>query len=133
MRTFLLACLLVAPVVQAQVSECPKFYPSKDTLLTEVPYKHIGKGVVVKAELSGAGVYSGDFNGNMQIAPADVKKVKGGTDSYFMPANWLVCDYGGGISWWEELKLNQDKTQACVLQVRNKVGRDPMDIKLICK
>jgi hypothetical protein len=129
----LIACLIAAPVAQAQVFECPKFYPFEDTVLSETPYKHNGKGVVTKAELSGAGVYSGDFKGDMQLAPADVKKVKGGTDSYFMPATWLVCDYGGGIRWWEELKLNQDKTQSCVLQVRNKVGRDPMDIKLVCK
>jgi hypothetical protein len=133
MRKFIFACLILAPSAQAQVFECPKFYPWQDTVMSEVPYQHRGKGIVQKAELSGAGAFLGDFNGNMQIAPADVKKIKGGSDSYFMPAKWLVCDYGNGISWWEELKLDENKVQSCVLQVRNKQGRDPMDIKLVCK
>jgi hypothetical protein len=62
------------------------------------------------------------------------KKVKGGVDIVVPTfARWLVCDYGGGISWWEELKLDKNKTHSCVMQVRDKVGRDPMDIKLVCK
>lgn len=102
-------------------------------MLAEVPFKHQGKGLVSKAELSGAGVYLGAFNGDMQLAPSTVKQVQGGTDSYFLPAAWLVCDYGGGISWWEQLQLDPHSATSCILQSRKKVGRSPMDISLICR
>jgi hypothetical protein len=135
MKKLLLACLILAPAAQAQVFECPKFYPWQDTVMAEVPYKHNGKGVVRKQELFGANWMGGDFNdtfGEMQGPPT--KKVKGGVDIVVPTfARWLVCDYGGGISWWEELKLDKNKAQSCVMQVRDKVGRDPMDIKLVCK
>ncbi|NNG25128.1 hypothetical protein [Telluria aromaticivorans] len=42
--------------------ECPKFYPSEDTVLAEVPYRHQGIGMVPKAWLQGASAYLGEFN-----------------------------------------------------------------------
>jgi hypothetical protein len=135
MRRLILVCLILTPAIKAQEFECPKFYPSQDTVLTEVPYKHNGKGVVAKAELHGATWMGGDFNdrfGVMQGPPE--KKVKGGVDVDVPTfARWLVCDYGGGVRWWEELKLDNKKVKECTMQVRNKVDGNPMDVKLACK
>jgi hypothetical protein len=134
MKNLLLVGLLASSTAQAQVAECPKFYPWQDTVLAEVPYQHKGKGVVAKQRLAGAGAFWGDFNDTAEIHGGPEKRVKGGTDTE-MPANtrWLVCWYGPGrsISWWEELKAD-GKASRCTLQVRDG-GRDPMDIKMVCK
>jgi len=136
MKTLLLACVLVAPVAHAQEIACPKFYPSEDTILTEVPYQHSGKGLIAKQELSSADWMGGGFNDTFGEMVGDRQKVKGGMD-IAVPAfaKWFVCWYGGGraVAWWEELKPDTMKTRSCEIQVRNKIGRDPMDIKLVCK
>lgn len=131
MRGLLLACL-VAPSVQAQVIECPKFYPWQDTQLAEVPHQHKGQGFVAKAKLSGAGMYIGEVNGQGELM-GDGKKVKGGWDTEyaFGPGpKWLVCSYGrsGDIRWWEQI---DSKATRCTLKLREG-GRDPMEVKLTC-
>lgn len=135
MRKIVFAFAVLSPLAQAQVFDCPKFYPSQDTVMAEVPYKHNGKGIVKKAELFGGSWMGGDFNdtfGEMQGPPPT--KVKGGTDTVVPTfAKWLVCDYGGGISWWEELKLDKNKIKGCIMHVRAKTGSDPTDVKLVCK
>jgi hypothetical protein len=130
-RMAVVMALVVQPAL-AQVFECPKFYPFQDTVLPEVPYGHNGKGVVARGELTGARWMGGEFNdtfGVMQGPPP--KKVQGGENSAVPTfARWLVCDYSSGTQWWEELKLA--KVKQCTLQVRNRKGRNPMDIKLVC-
>ena len=124
--------LLGRPAV-AQVFDCPKFYPYEDTVLSEVPFRHNGKGVIARGELTGARWMGGEFNdtfGVMQGPPP--QKVNGGTDiAVPTSARWLVCDYSSGAHWWEELKLSQ--VRQCTLQVRDRVGRDPKGIRLVCK
>jgi hypothetical protein len=136
MRILLLACLILASTANAQEIECPKFYPWEDTVLAEVPYKHTGKGVVAREELSSASAMWGDFNNPAEFHGGPENKVKGGTD-IVMPPNsaWFVCWYGRGrtIGWWEQLKHDPDKVKGCTMKIRNKVGRDPMDIKFVCK
>lgn len=132
MRALLFACL-IAPVAHAQTIECPKFYPWQDTPLTEVPYQHKGKGVVAKAALSGAGMYTGELGGRGELQ-GDGKKVKGGWDTEFgfgTEPRWLVCRYGksGDIAWWEQI---DSKATRCTLRQRD-ASRDPMDVKLTCK
>lgn len=135
MRSLLFLCLLFNAVAQAQEISCPKFYPSEDAVLGEVPYQHRGKGVVRRQELSGASWMGGDFNDTFGEMMGGSEKVRGGVD-VVMPtsAKWLVCWYGGGrdVAWWEELKPSATKGN-CRIQIRNKTGRDPMDIKMICK
>lgn len=131
MRALLLA-LLVAPAVQAQVIECPKFYPWQDTKLAEVPHQHKGAGFVSKAKLSGAGMYTGELNGQGELM-GDGKKVKGGWDveyGFGLEPKWLVCSYGssGEIRWWEQI---DPKATRCTLTMREG-GRAPMDAKLTC-
>lgn len=127
----LLLALLAAPAVHAQVTECPKFYPWEDTLLTEVPYQHTGKGLVAKSKLSGASVYAGEWNCKAELI-GDSAKVAGGTDIRFgfQPGDekWLVCTYGsaGEIQWWE--RLDRGATR-CTLQIR---GRGPVTARLLC-
>lgn len=136
MRKLLLVCLLFSPVTQAQDISCPKFYPSEDTVLAELPYQHNGKGVLKKQELSGAGWMAGDFDDTLGEMDGGSEKVKGGVDiAVSTTAKWFVCWYGGGraVAWWEELKPGANKAGNCKIQIRNKVGRDPMDIKLVCK
>ena len=61
-------------------------------------------------------------------------KVKGGRDLAVPSfAKWMVCSYDGGVTWWEALKPETVKDNRCVIQVRNKIGRDPMDIKMRCQ
>jgi hypothetical protein len=38
---------------------------------------------------------------------------------------WLVCSYGGGVEWWEQLKP-AERAKSCLLQVRKSKGR-PVD------
>jgi hypothetical protein len=136
MKTLLLLCLLFVAAAQAQDIACPKFYPSEDTVLAEVPYQHTGKGVIKKQELSGANWTGGDFNDTFGEMAGGTDKVKDGVDiAVPTSAKWFVCWYGGGsaVAWWEELKLDRSKAKKCKIEVRNKVGRDPMDAKLMCK
>jgi hypothetical protein len=135
MKRLLLAVLLLTPVVRAQDISCPKFYPSEDTMLTEVPYRHSGKGILKKQELSGASWMGGDFNDTLGEMAGGSEKVKGGVDITIPTfAKWFVCWYGGGrgVAWWEELKPSATKGN-CRIQIRDKTGRDPMDIKLVCR
>lgn len=132
MRRLLLVIGFVTQPTMAQVFDCPKFYPSEDTVLPEVPYGHTGKGIVPRGELTGARWMGGEFNdtfGVMEGPPP--KKVPGGVNSAVPTfARWLVCDYSIGAHWWNELRLS--KVKQCTLQVRNRKGSDPMDIKLVC-
>jgi hypothetical protein len=135
MKRLLLICLFIVPAAQAQEISCPKFYPSEDAILTSVPYQHSGKGVLKKQELSGANWMAGDFNDTFGEMAGGSDKVKGGMDiTVPTVAKWFVCWYGGGrtVGWWEELKPGAIKGR-CKIRVRNKIGRDPMDIKLVCK
>lgn len=133
MNKLVFSSLLLSTAAQAQVVECPKFYPWQDTQLAEVPYQHNGKGIVKKRALSGASGFIGEFN-NAGELQGDIRKVKGGLD-VGLPSEtkWLVCWYGktGDISWWEELKLGS-KVTSCTLQIREG-GKDPMDAKMTCK
>ncbi|MEW6369917.1 MAG: STY0301 family protein [Pseudomonadota bacterium] len=135
MKKILLVGLLFASTAQAKEISCPKFYPWQDTVLAEVPYQHTGKGVIKKQELSGASWMGGDFNDTFGEMVGGVTKVEGGLDIQVPSfAKWFVCWYGGGaVAWWEELKLTSAKVKSCKIEVRNKVGRDPMDAKLVCK
>jgi len=123
--------LILSPAVQAQVIECPKFYPWQDTPLAEVPLKHKGKGVVEKTRLDDATVTAGMVNGGSDLH-GSIKKVKGGRIvEYRMPdgQKWFVCYYGGDIAWWEEL---DSKVSLCKLEVK-KNSEGMMDATLICK
>jgi hypothetical protein len=134
MKTLLPALALIASGASAEEISCPKFYPSRDTVLSEVPYQHKGKGFVSKQELSGANWMGGELGDTSGEMTGGVTKVKGGRDLAVPSfARWMVCSYGGGVTWWEELKPETVKGDRCVIQVRDKVGRDPMDIKMTCK
>lgn len=136
MRKLLLAWALVASAAHAQEISCPKFYPSEDAVLTEAPYQHSGKGLLKKQELSGAGWMGGGFNDTTGEMAGGSDKIKGGIDiAVPVFAKWFVCWYGGGraVAWWEELKPDTMKAKDCKIQIRNKTGRDPMDIKLVCR
>lgn len=133
MRRALLLWVALAPAAQAQVIECPKFYPWQDTPVAEVPYQHKGQGFVAKAKLSGAGMYAGELNGRGELM-GDSKKVKGGFDVDFgfgREPKWLVCSYGtsGDIRWWEQIDA---KATRCTLKLREG-GQDPMSASLACK
>jgi len=134
MKSLLLVLLLVAPGASAQEISCPKFYPSEETVLPEVPYGHRGKGLVRKQELAGAKWMGGEFGDTSGEMLGGVTKVKGGRDLAVPSfAKWMVCSYDGGVTWWEALKPETVKDNRCVIQVRNKIGRDPMDIKMRCQ
>jgi hypothetical protein len=78
----------------------------------------------------------GEFNDTFGEMAGGVDKVKGGVDIVVPTfARWFVCRYGGGrtVAWWEALKLDTSSSKDCKIQIRNKLGRDPMDIKLVCK
>lgn len=136
MRRLLFVCLLLGPAAQAQEISCPKFYPAEDTGLADVPYQHSGKGVLKKQALSGASWMAGDFNDSFGEMAGRDDKVKGGVDiAVPTSAKWFVCWYGGGrsVAWWEEMKPGFTKAGNCKIQIRNGTGRDPMDIKLVCR
>lgn len=136
MKRLVFICLLFSAAARAQEISCPKFYPSEDVVLGEVPYRHNGKGVMKKQELSGAAWMAGDFNDTFGEMAGGSEKVKGGVNIAVPSfAKWFVCWYGGGraVAWWEELKPDVAKAGNCNIQVRNKTGRDPMEIKLVCK
>lgn len=80
MKKLLLACLISAPAIQAQVIECPKFYPWQDTPLSEVPYGHKGMGMVAKGRLTGGSMYRGDPKDRSDVM-GEYKKVKAATTS----------------------------------------------------
>jgi hypothetical protein len=133
MKTILVACLFASGVAQAEVVECPKFYPWQDTPLAEVPFQHKGKGIVAKASLSGAGMYVGDFNGEGELQGVR-KRVPNGYEVEYGGGSrpkWLVCSYGtsGDIRWWEQL---DSQSATCKLAVREK-GVDPISAKMVCK
>jgi hypothetical protein len=135
MNKLLFLCLLFTGAAQAQEIVCPKFYPWEDTVLAEVPYQHTGKGVIKKQELSGANWMGGDFNDTFGEMAGGTDKVKGGVDiAVPTSAKWFVCWYGGGraVAWWEELRLDRSEAKNCKIEIRDKVGRDPMDARLVC-
>jgi hypothetical protein len=131
MKSIIFVCLLLGSSVKAQTTECPKFYPSEDTRLTETPYNHSGKGVVKRAELTDASTFVGEINGGGEIQGGR-KDIKGGYDVE-LPVNlrWFVCEYGNSVQWWEELKLNPKNT-SCTMQIRKQKGY-PLEAKLVCK
>lgn len=134
MKRVLLALALIAPGASAEEISCPKFYPSQDTVLAEVQYQHRGKGIVRKRELTGANWMGGELGDTSGEMVGGVAKVKGGKNLAVPSfARWLVCWYGEGVAWWEELRPEIIKGDTCVIQVRDKVGRDPMDVKMTCK
>lgn len=138
MKKLLFACLILTSTAQAQEVACPKFYPWEDTVLAEVPYRHEGKGVVAKEELSGASAMGSPYNFKppIEFIGGPAKNVKGGADIEMpLDTRWFVCYYGKGttIAWWEELKHDPNKVKNCTMKIRDKMGRDPMDIKFICK
>ncbi|WP_136419537.1 STY0301 family protein [Herbaspirillum sp. ST 5-3] len=131
MKAIVLSCIFLASSLSAQTIECPKFYPSEDTHLTETPYNHSGKGIVRRAELKDASAFIGEINGGGELQGAR-KDVKGGYDVELpLNARWFVCEYGNDVQWWEELKLNP-KITSCTMQVRQS-KKLPMDAKLVCK
>ena len=134
MRRALLLCAALARDVHAQVIECPKFYPSTDTALADVPYQHKGRGFVAKSPLRNALMYAGEINGKQALV-GEPHKVKGGRDLHhgFEPgeSKWLVCFYGEDrtIAWWEQI---DPRVTSCVVQVRE--GRNtPMTVRATCK
>jgi hypothetical protein len=75
-KRLLFVCLLFSADAEAQEISCPKFYPSEDVVLGEVPYRHSGKGVLKKQELSGASWMGGDFNDTFVELAGGSEKVK---------------------------------------------------------
>lgn len=135
MKWSLLASLIVTTAAQAQVVECPKFYPSQDTVLSEVPYQHKGKGLVRKGRLTGAAMSEGEFNGDaMSIMHGLRKETKGSWEEEFPRFHgpkWLVCFYEpGNVSWWEQIG---DGPLACTLRVTPKNSENMTDAKLACR
>lgn len=135
MKTLIFGCLLLASAgsaeAQSQTVACPKFYPSEDIPITETPYQHVGKGVIKRRQLSGAGAFDGEFNGATELQGAR-KDVKGGYDVELpLATKWLVCSYGDGVEWWEQLKP-ADQAKSCALQVRKSKGY-PLDAKFVCR
>lgn len=131
MRTALLLLVALAPHEHAQVVECPKFYPWEDTVLAEAPYRHQGKGVVAKGRLRGASLSRrvqrpGGTAGHAQRREGRIRRAVRVCDG---ESKWLVCTYGGGIAWREQL---DSKVTSCKLSVRE-AGTDPLDIKIACK
>lgn len=132
MRKLLFVCLLLGPAAQAQVIECPKFYPWEDTALAVAPPNHKGKGLVGKTSLDGATLTIGAVNNGTELR-GDIKKVKGGrTVEYHMTdgPKWFVCHYGRDVAWWEEL---DNKVSRCKLEIKNKNSEGMMDATLTCK
>lgn len=133
MKRLLLAFALIAPGASADEISCPKFYPWQDTVLPEVPYQHQGKGLVRKQELSGVNWMGGELGDTSGEMVGGVTQVKGGRELAVPSfARWMVCSYGGGVTWWEALKHETVKGNRCVIQVRDKVGSDPMDVRMTC-
>jgi hypothetical protein len=132
MKRLILLIAFVPPPAMAQVFECPKFYPNQDTVLSEVPYRHDGKGVIARGEITGGRWMGGEFNDTFGVMQGPAPKNVPGETISVVPtfARWLVCDYTSGVQWWEELKLAELKQ--CSLHVRDRTKRDPMDVKLVC-
>lgn len=134
MKAFILTCLIPGAAAYAQVVECPKSYPWKDTVLAETPSQHKGKGIVGQQLLTGAGLNVGEFNGGGDIQGRR-QDIKGGYEVHFgswSGPKWLVCTYGPGnaVSWWEELS---SKETDCKLTVLKKKSNGPVDATLACK
>lgn len=135
MRAILLACLVAAPAAQAQVVECPKFYPSQDTVLTEVPYGHKGLGLLRKGQLIDAEMSEGQFGersfGSLQGGRKNLKNGWEVEYPSFPGPKWFVCLYEpGNVTWWEQL---DNKPLSCKLKVVKKNSEGMMDAALTCK
>lgn len=130
----MLLCAALAPVVHAEVIECPKFYPWQDTPIAEVPYRHKGQGFLAKSKLLSASMFTGEIDGKAELV-GEQHKVKGGWDVHHGftkgESKWLVCFYGerGTVAWWEQI---DPKVTRCVVQTRDG-GRDPMDARATCR
>jgi len=133
MRSLLLAGLLVAPAVQAQVVHCPAFYPATETMLAEVPPQRKGQGFIAQQPLTGAGLTVGEINGGGDIQGAR-KAAKGGYEIRFgswKGPKWMVCTYGDHVTtWWERLDTNEAD---CRLKVVTKNANGSMSATLTCK
>jgi hypothetical protein len=135
MKKLFIPLLFLTTSAQAQVIECPKFYPLMDTALAEVPNQHMGRGMVSQQPLSGAGLTLGEFNGGGDLHGSR-RNLKGGYEIDFgltpTGVKWFVCSYGinGSTSWWEELKPEEAH---CKLKVVNKNSQGVMDASLSCR
>jgi len=141
MSKLLFVALLLPAAVQAQVVECPKFYPWQDTSLAEVPYGHKGVGNLSKAPLMSGSMWGREPRREGVELIGETKKVKGGFDTRYAfgpdEDKWFACWYGkdGIVQWWEKM----DKTSTnCVVEVRTTVARtdypnDPVSVKATCK
>ena len=135
MKKLLFAAISLVSYAHAQVIDCPTFYPLNDTMLTDIPPQHKGKGMVSQQQLSGAGFTIGEFNGGGDLQGLR-KEVKGGYEIDFgMPGpglKWFVCFYGknGSTKWWEQL---DSKEASCKLKVVNKNSKGLMTATLTCE
>ena len=134
MKSYLLASVICVSAAQAQVVECPKFYPQADTVFSEVPPHHTGTGMVMRQPLSGALLNVGEFNGGGDIEGLR-KDAKNGYEVKFGiwdGRKWLVCFYGpnNSVRWWEP--LNEGEVE-CTLKVVKKNAQGAMDAVLTCK
>ena len=103
MKKTLAILLLLAPAARAQVIECPKFYPSQGTQIVDTPYMHDGHGFIARAQLRGAGMYTGEPGGQDELQ-GDRRRAVSGWDVQHSFAGgdrkWLVCFYGSGEITW---------------------------------
>lgn len=133
MRKLVLACFLLTPAVHAQVIVCPTFYPSTETLFSEVPPQRKGQGMIAQQPLTGAGLTVGAFNGGGDIQGGR-KEMAGGYEIHFgawAGSKWMVCNYGEHVAtWWERL---DDKLADCRLKVVKKNSQGVMSATLTCK
>jgi hypothetical protein len=125
-KLFLLTLTLLQPTAHAVDVKCPDSYPNKEALLSEIPPRHEGSGLVRGAKLSSAYISTGKLHSDptgfdaMQLVP---RRVAGGWDTedrFTVQENkWLVCVYGGdgrasienprvagSIEWWEKIGPN---------------------------
>lgn len=134
MKRLTLGCILLAScataLAESQTAVCPMFYPSEDKPISETPYRHAGKGILKRRPLSDASAFDGEFNGATELQGVRTD-VKGGYDVQLpLVTKWLVCSYGDGVEWWEQLKP-AERAKTCRLQVRTHKGR-PMDARFVC-
>jgi hypothetical protein len=135
MKVVMLSALIFSSSVGAQVSECPAFYPAKDTELADVPLHHQGKGMVARQRLRGAGLTIGEFNGGGDLQGLRKDAGDGYEVDFGMPAagmKWLVCFYGenGSTTWWERL---DSREASCKLKVVKKNAQGMTTATLTCE
>lgn len=130
MTRALLAALVFSSVAQAEVIECPQYYPAAATTLPSSASDSKGTVQLRRSHLSFARIYTGELYGEQMFTPPASNKVKGGWDATYdvdaQGGNWLICRYGGAewgtgvVDRWEKLKVT---SKECVLQVRQNTVR----------